>query len=294
MTAGAAGKPAAPAVFGAGQKGGSFLPRRCFSVIMISTICSGNGCFPAWRMCRETSENWIPLRVLRWKKTCRCKGICTIRKAAGSSGGSGEMKPRNPQQYCALNLLLDEEVPVKLLTGRFGTGKTMACVIAALQAVEEGKFEKIVFVRNNVQVKDTENLGALPGEIDNKMLPYLLPFADHCGGLEGIKRLVDDGKLEVIPLAYLRGRSIRNAIIYSMESENLTKEHIQLIIGRVDEGSQVWFDGDLKQRDKGVFEKSQGLEIMIERLQGNPLFGYIHMPKVERSEVAALADELDD
>ena len=204
------------------------------------------------------------------------------------------MKPRNPQQYCALNLLLDEEVPVKLLTGRFGTGKTMACVIAALQAVEEGKFEKIVFVRNNVQVKDTENLGALPGEIDNKMLPYLLPFADHCGGLEGIKRLVDDGKLEVIPLAYLRGRSIRNAIIYSMESENLTKEHIQLIIGRVDEGSQVWFDGDLKQRDKGVFEKSQGLEIMIERLQGNPLFGYIHMPKVERSEVAALADELDD
>jgi len=226
---------------------------------------------------------------------CNKKGVLQkVKYPYLGNSFTGEMKPRNPQQYCALNLLLDEEVPVKLLTGRFGTGKTMACVIAALQAVEEGRFEKIVFVRNNVQVKDTENLGALPGEIDNKMLPYLLPFADHCGGLEGIKRLVDDGKLEVIPLAYLRGRSIRNAIIYSMESENLTKEHIQLIIGRVDEGSQVWFDGDLKQRDKGVFEKSQGLEIMIERLQGNPLFGYIHMPKVERSEVAALADELDD
>lgn len=207
---------------------------------------------------------------------------------------TGIMRPRNPQQYCALDLLKNEDVPVKLLTGRFGTGKTMACVVAALQAIEEGRFEKVVFVRNNVQVKDTDNLGALPGDIDNKMLPYLLPFADHCGGLEGIKRLVDEGKLEVIPLAYLRGRSIRNAIIYSMESENLTKEHIQLIIGRVDEGSQVWFDGDLKQRDKGVFEKSQGLERMIERLQGDSLFGYVHMPKVERSVVAALADKMDD
>lgn len=207
---------------------------------------------------------------------------------------TGIMRPRNPQQYCALDLLKSENVPVKLLTGRFGTGKTMACVVAALQAIEEGKFEKIVFVRNNVQVKDTDNLGALPGDIDNKMLPYLLPFADHCGGLEGIKRLVEEGRLEVIPLAYLRGRSIRNAIIYSMESENLTKEHIQLIIGRVDEGSQVWFDGDLKQRDKGVFEKSQGLERMIERLQGDSLFGYVHMPKVERSVVAALADKMDD
>lgn len=207
---------------------------------------------------------------------------------------TGIMKPRNPQQRCALDLLNNDKVPVKLLTGRFGTGKTMACVTAALQMVEENKFEKIVFIRNNVQVKDTDNLGALPGDIDNKMLPYLAPFADHCGGFEGIKRLVDEGKLEVIPLAYLRGRSIRNAILYSMESENLTKEHIQLIMGRVDEGSQLWMDGDLKQRDKGIFEKSQGLECMIERLQDNPLFGHIHMPKVERSAVAALADKLDD
>lgn len=207
---------------------------------------------------------------------------------------TGIMKPRNPQQRCALDLLVNDDIPVKLLTGRFGTGKTMACVTAALQMVEENKFEKIVFIRNNVQVKDTDNLGALPGDIDNKMLPYVAPFADHCGGFEGIKRLMEEGKLEVIPLAYLRGRSIRNAILYSMESENLTKEHIQLILGRADEGSQVWMDGDLKQRDKGVFEKSQGLERMIDRLGGNPLFGHIHMPKVERSEVAALADELDD
>jgi PhoH-like ATPase len=80
--------------------------------------------------------------------------------------------------------------------------------------------------------------------------------------------LLREGKLEVIPLAFLRGRSIRNSIIISSEAENLTKEHIQLLLGRVDEGSNLWLDADLKQRDKAAFDKSQGIETMIERLAG--------------------------
>ena len=206
---------------------------------------------------------------------------------------TGIMKPRNPQQYCALDLLNNREIPIKLLTGKWGSGKSMACITAALQAIQENRFEKIIFIRNNVQVKDTDSLGALPGEADDKMLPYLMPFADHCGGIDGVKRLVLEGKLEVIPLAFLRGRSIKNSILYSMESENLTKEHIQLIMGRIDEGSELWMDGDLKQRDKAIFDKSQGLEKMIESLQDESLFGYVNMPKSERSAVASLADKLD-
>jgi len=206
---------------------------------------------------------------------------------------TGQMKPRNPQQYCALDMLKRDDIPIKLLTGTFGSGKSMACITAALEAVQKGKFERIIFVRNNVQVKDTDNLGALPGTADDKMSPYLAPFADHCGGMDGVRMLVEGGKLEVIPLGFLRGRSIKNSILYSMESENLTKEHIQLIMGRVDSGSQLWMDGDLRQRDRASFEKSQGLECMIERLKNNPLFGYVHMPKSERSEVARLADLLD-
>lgn len=206
---------------------------------------------------------------------------------------TGEMKPRNPQQYCAMDLLKQKDIPLKLITGNFGSGKSMMCIVAALEAVQNEEFERIIFVRNNVQVKDTDQLGALPGDQYDKTLPYLAPFADHCGGFEGLQMLVDKGKLEVIPLAFLRGRSIRNSIIYSMESENLTKEHIQLIMGRVDQGSQLWMDGDFKQRDKVAFEKSQGLELMVERLKGNPLFGYVHLIKSERSKVAALADLLD-
>lgn len=206
---------------------------------------------------------------------------------------TGCMKPRNPQQYCAMDLLKNHTIPLKLITGSFGSGKTMMCVIAALEQVLKGEFDKIIFVRNNVQVKDTDALGALPGTENQKLLPYLMPFADHCGGVEGLQLWIEQDQLEVIPLAFLRGRSIRKSIIYSMESENLTKEHIQLIMGRVDEGSELWLDGDIKQRDKVSFEKSKGLETMIERLAGNELFGYVHLIKSERSEIASLADLLD-
>lgn len=210
-----------------------------------------------------------------------------------SSELTGQLKPRNPQQYCAMDMLLDKDIPVKLITGKFGSGKTLACIDFAIQAVENGEFEKIVFIRNNVQVKDTDNLGALPGDPLEKVMPYVMPFADHCGGEDGVIQLIHDGKLEVIPLGYLRGRSIRNAIIYSMESENLTKEQIQLIMGRVDEGSILIMDGDIKQRDKVTFEKSMGLEKMVSALKGHKNFGYIHLIKSERSEVAAMADLLD-
>lgn len=209
------------------------------------------------------------------------------------SNFSGQIKPRNPQQYCAMDLLKNNSIPVKLLTGCFGSGKSMLCIDAALEQLQKGNFEKIIFIRNNVQVKDTDQLGALPGSEEQKMLPYLMPFCDHCGGLEGAKALMDCGKLEIIPLGFLRGRSIRNAILYAMESENLLKEHIQLLMGRIDEGSQLWMDGDIKQRDRLNFEKSKGLEVMVERLSGNHLFGYINLIKSERSEVAALADLLD-
>ena len=204
----------------------------------------------------------------------------------------GIMKPRNPEQRCAMDLI-HSDVPIKLITGPFGSGKSMIMIEGMIEALQKGKVDKIVFIRNNVQVKDTDSLGALPGDEFAKTLPYVMPMADHCGGIEGLKTLIDTGRLEVIPLGFLRGRSIRNSILYSMESENLTKEHIQLIMGRIDEGSQLWMDGDIKQRDRVSFEKSHGLEIMVDRLSGSPNFGYVKLEKSERSEVARLADKLD-
>ena len=190
-------------------------------------------------------------------------------------------------------MLKDRVSTIKLVAGGFGTGKTFSLVAAALEAIQKGHFDKIVWVRNNVDVKDTVPLGALPGSEYDKLLPFVMPLADHAGGIEGIKALIDNNQLEIVHLGYLRGRDIKNSIILCSEAENLTKQHIQLLIGRVGDGSNLWLDGDLKQRDKMVFEKSAGLETMIDRLKGNSLFGYVKLQKTERSKTAQLADLLD-
>lgn len=216
-----------------------------------------------------------------------------IRYATFKNNYTGVMKPRNEHQELAFDMLKDKDITVKLITGTWGTGKTMALVVAALEAIQNGDYEKIIWVRNNVQVKDTDQLGALPGDQWDKMLPYLGPFCDHVGGEEGVHMLVSNNKLEVIPLGFLRGRNIANSIIICSEAENLTKEHIQLLLGRVAEGSALWLDGDVRQRDKVAFEKSKGLETMIERLKGEELFGYVHLVKSERSATARLADKLN-
>lgn len=206
---------------------------------------------------------------------------------------TGAIKPRNPQQVCLFDMLKDKTSKIKLVTGRFGGGKTIAMTNAALELIEKGKFERIVWVRNNVSVKDAPDIGFLPGTEIDKLMPYVMPLADHVGGEEGVKKMLEDGRLEVVPLGFLRGRSLRNSIVFCTECENLTRQHIQLLMGRIDEGSQLWLDGDIKQRDRAIFEQSAGLERMIERLSGNKLFAYVHLEKSERSEVAALADCLD-
>lgn len=207
---------------------------------------------------------------------------------------TGVIKPRNPEQYCLFDMLKDKTSKIKLVTGRFGSGKTLAMVNAALELVEKGKFDRIIWVRNNVPVKDAPDIGFLPGDDFTKLKPFLGPFLDHAGGDDGVSKLLEEDKLWVIPLGHLRGRSLKNCILLCSECENFTKEHIQLLMGRIDEGSQLWLDGDLKQRDKQIFEKSAGIEKMVERLKGNKLFAYVHLVKSERSEVAALADLLDD
>lgn len=205
----------------------------------------------------------------------------------------GRIHPRNLQQELAFDMLQDNTSKIKMLTGKFGVGKDFLMIAHALKEIEEGKADKIIWVRNNVEVKDTARIGFLPGSLYEKMIPWLGPFIDHCGDMEGVSRLMEEHKLEVVHLGFIRGRDFKNSIILSTEDENLTKEQFQLLIGRVGEGSQLWLNSDNKQRDKKVFEDSQGTEILIDKLKGNRNFGYIKLEKTERSEIAALADLLD-
>ena len=205
----------------------------------------------------------------------------------------GKVKPRNTQQRLAIDMLQNPEITINMLGGKFGTGKTFIMATIAMDLLEKGKFEKLVYVRNNIEVKDSKPIGFIPGDKDEKLLPFAMPLADNIGGPEALKMMISQGNIETVHFGQIRGRDFKNSIIMCSEVENMTKEHIQLLIGRVGEGSVLWLDGDVKQVDMEVFRKNSGMQIALERLKGHHRFGYVKLLKTERSETAAMADLLD-
>ena len=203
-----------------------------------------------------------------------------------------KISPRNTEQKMLFDLLQNRTIPVKLCLGRFGSGKSFLMLAHALYLIQKGEFDKIIFVKNNIEVKDTGRIGMLPGNEREKLAPFIQQIADHIGQ-DALNTMLDDGIIEPVHLGFMRGRDIKNAIILCDEVENMTKQHIQLLIGRVSSGSELWLAGDLKQTDSINFEKNSGIKALIRGLMGNKLFGMVKLIKSERSQVAALADQLD-
>lgn len=206
---------------------------------------------------------------------------------------SGKIKPLNNQQKLAFDLLQNDDITIKLLLGVYGSGKDFLMVNHAVDLIEKGKYDKIVWVRNNIEVKDTKEIGFLPGSMLEKVYPFAAILADCLGGEVALERAITDGWVEIQPLGFIRGRSFNRSIIYCSEAENLTKQHIQLLIGRVGDGSTLWINGDLRQIDDVAFERNNGIQKLIDKLTGNERFGTVYLPITERSETARLADMLD-
>lgn len=201
------------------------------------------------------------------------------------------IKPRNLEQKMYLDLLQNKDVPIKLCLARFGTGKSFLALNYALHEVQTGRFDKIIFVKNNLEVKGAGKLGTLPGDTVSKLYPWLLQIEDMIG-IEKFEEYLDNGQIEPAHLSSLRGRDLKNCCIIVDEAENLLTSNIQLLLGRVAEGSEIIFCADVKQCDY-YDEKMSGIPRMIERLYGKQLFGMVKLLKTERSKVAAMADLLD-
>ena len=226
--------------------------------------------------------------ILRWDGSSYNKlNYRSFKSALGS-----KVEPRNTEQKMLFDLLQNRNIPIKLCLGRFGSGKSYLMLAHALNLIQKGEFDRIVFVKNNIQVKDTKDLGALPGEEIDKLMPWLKQIEDHVGFMT-FDDMLQQGVIEPVHLGYIRGRDIKNSIIFCDEVENMTKQHIQLLIGRVSSRSELWLAGDLKQTDSINFEKNSGIQALVAGLAGEPLFGMVKLLKSERSAVAALADKLD-
>lgn len=202
------------------------------------------------------------------------------------------IKPRNLEQKMAFHLLQNQDIKVKLLTSAWGSGKTLIALSYALEQVHKGVYAKLVFVRNNIVVADTNDIGFLPGDMRDKMAIWGAPLADHLGGPEMLNQLIDDGVIEIYPLSHMRGRSIVNSIVLCDECENMTDKLVTFLMSRIEKDSELIFCGDVAQIDHRKFEKNNGIKAMLEHLAGDPLFGTVKLLKSERGPVAALCDKI--
>lgn len=206
--------------------------------------------------------------------------------------------PRNKEQTFAYDLLFDDDIPLISLIGRAGSGKTLMAIAAGLEQVlgfGERKYKKIV-VSRPVQPMG-KDIGFLPGTMEEKMLPWLMPIHDNLefilGNKNKFKSYFEQGLIEVEALTYIRGRSISNAFIIIDEAQNLTAHEVKTIITRVGEGTKVILTGDIEQIDNiYTNETSNGLTYAIEKFKDSELVGHITFKKGERSKIATLASKV--
>ena len=199
----------------------------------------------------------------------------------------GKIKPKNFKQELFFDLL-ETDIPLVTVGGQSGSGKTFLTTCYALQELEKRKYDKIVFIRNNVSIANVPELGILPGDEIQKLRGYFAYVADILNPFM-FDNYLQQQKVEVAWLGSMRGRSISNSFCICSESQNLTTELVKMTISRMGEGSRLVFDYDLDQIDRKVFEKDSGIMTMINSLQGNPSFGMVTLDLVERSELAKLA-----
>ena len=205
------------------------------------------------------------------------------------------IEAKNKEQVFALNLLLDDTIPLVTLTGTPGSGKTYLTLMTAINLIEKQKKNRIIFTRPIQTVG--KDIGFLPGTLNEKMEPWLAPIVDNFrnqfGDLTYFDIMIEKGTIDVAPLSYIRGRSFNDAVIIVDEAQNATVHELKTIITRTGKNSKVVLLGDIEQVDLPYVDKfSNGLTIVSEKLKPVSLTGHIHFEKGYRSDLANEAAKL--
>jgi PhoH-like ATPase len=211
------------------------------------------------------------------------------------------IKPRNAEQAFALHAVLNPQIKLVTIQGIAGTGKTLLALAAAME--QKANYRQIYLARPIIPLNNRD-IGFLPGDAKSKINPYMEPLWDNLKLIQNqwketdkefqkITDMVNQEKLMVTPLAYIRGRSLSNIIFIIDEAQNLTPLEVKTIITRAGENTKIVFTGDIFQIDTPYLDsQSNGLSYLIDRVQDNPLYAHITLEKGERSELANLANHL--
>ncbi|MGV3596227.1 MAG: PhoH family protein [Bacteroidota bacterium] len=211
------------------------------------------------------------------------------------------IKPKNAEQAFAMHAIMNPEVQLVTIQGVAGTGKTLLALACALE--QRSQFRQIYLARPVVPLNN-KDIGYLPGDIKSKLNPYMEPLWDNLKFIQSqfketekehskVTELVENEKLVITPLAYIRGRSLSNIIFIVDEAQNLTPLEVKTIITRAGEGTKIIFTGDIYQIDTPYLDtQSNGLSYLIDRIRDQNIYSHITLEKGERSELANLANYL--
>jgi phosphate starvation-inducible PhoH-like protein len=175
--------------------------------------------------------------------------------------------PRTRNQESLVLALQDQDQHIVITAGPAGTGKTYLAMLAAVKAFREGEVERIVLTRPAVGVDD-EKHGFLPGDLNQKMDPWVRPLTDILREYyrqQEITEMMEDQKIEIAPLAFMRGRTFKNAYIIADEMQNATPSQCKMVMTRIGEGSKIIITGDTDQADRKVADN--GLADILTRLK---------------------------
>ncbi len=211
------------------------------------------------------------------------------------------IKPRNSEQIFALNAMLNPDIPLITVSGKAGTGKTLLALAAALARKQ---LYRQIFIARPVVPLSNKDLGFLPGDVASKLDPYMQPLYDNLTVIQNhfnennsqskqIRELIEEEKIVITPISYIRGRSIVRVFFIVDEAQNLTPHEVKTIITRAGEGTKIVFTGDIFQIDHPYLDsQTNGLAYIIEKMKGQPLYAHINLEKGERSDLAELAAKI--
>jgi PhoH-like ATPase len=218
-----------------------------------------------------------------------------------SNDGIFGVSPRNAEQSFAIEALLNPAIKLVTIQGNAGTGKTL---LALASALEQRREYRQIYITRPIVPLSNKDIGFLPGDIKSKIDPYMAPIWDNLKFIREqfakdektqfkIDELVRTEKIEIAPLAFIRGRTLNKIFFIVDEAQNLTPHEIKTIISRAGEDTKIVFTGDIYQIDTPYLDsESNGLSYLIENAKNHPLYAHITLQKGERSELANLATEL--
>jgi PhoH-like ATPase len=211
------------------------------------------------------------------------------------------IKPRNAEQVFALHAVLNPDIKLVTISGLAGTGKTLLALAGALELKRD--YRQIYIARPIVPLSN-KDIGYLPGDIKSKLNPYMEPLWDNLKLIQSqfketdkdfkkINEMVEQEKIVISPLAYIRGRSLSNIIFIVDEAQNLTPHEVRTIISRAGDNVKIILTGDVNQIDTPYLDmQSNGLSFVIDRMSQHPIHAHITLERGERSELANVANEL--